>query len=487
MTLETPPEVAARDLLPHACMRALSPAPLRAGRTFADRFWSVTPWSEVDDLPEPERSIAIVRHAFAVLERVQVGNRWPGGVAGMLRDAQLDGDLAYASPEQLRGDPIGIRAVVFSVGVALFERLTGHHPFGAENDDERQVERIRRGEMGSGVNHFPRLAAGLRAVLVRAMWPVPEERWAHLGVMRERLAHFVDTAAGKPDLPGTVPAARFDPASRDVISDVVTFDRTLASQVDPLGPTLVAAIFRGPLVVRDVVVEIGPAVPAAAVPLPLQAPADSDPVAAPPQIPETASDADPTLTRPVAGPTPVSPAESAAAVPPRAASRRAPAGALVVIGGAIAGASMLAGFLLGRRHEPAAVAAKAVAAMSQVSPPPAVPPAAAPASPTPPPGPPAPPSAERPLTRQEAASTIASCFDPSRAVSFGLTLLVTPSGTIRKVFFDRAALVPDERRCIGERLRGASYRGMTGLVELHARVDASGPSLRAARPARKGR
>jgi len=74
-----------------------------------------------------------------------------------------------------------------------------------------------------------------------------------------------------------------------------------------------------------------------------------------------------------------------------------------------------------------------------------------------------------------------------RSSWFGLTLLVTPSGTIRKVFFDRAALVPDERRCIGERLRGASYRGMTGLVELHARVDASGPSLRAARPARKGR
>src|SRR5262249_46962938 len=145
-----------------------------------------------------------------------------------------EGDLSCASPEQIRGELPDIRSQVFSVAILLFERLTGHHPFGADNDIERQVQRIRRGEMGSGVNHFPRLAAGLRAVLVRAMWPVPEERWPDVGALRERLAAFIEMGSREPRLPGTL---EFPSAAIDLAPTRIELDRqvvTLTAQREPV-------------------------------------------------------------------------------------------------------------------------------------------------------------------------------------------------------------------------------------------------------------
>jgi len=148
----------------------------------AERFWSHSAGRESEDLPEPERSVAVVHNFLSALERLDV----PVLIA-MLRRAEIEGDLSYASPEQVRGDNLDARAIVFSLGVVLFERLTGRHPFGAENNRPRRVDRIRRGEMGSGVNSFPTIPSQIRAVLVRAMSPFAEERWADLRELRTQL------------------------------------------------------------------------------------------------------------------------------------------------------------------------------------------------------------------------------------------------------------------------------------------------------------
>jgi hypothetical protein len=172
-------------------------AETRAPETLAERFWSLARGMERDG--ESTEPIAVVAHVLAVLDALAAGQR--GGdltvntvsFLALLRQHEVQGDLLYASPEQARGEEVDERSLVFSVGVLLFEKLTGRHPFGAEGNPQR-VARIRRGEMASGVNYFPKVPAELRTVLVKAMGPFPEERYASLSELRGELEQYVDRA-----------------------------------------------------------------------------------------------------------------------------------------------------------------------------------------------------------------------------------------------------------------------------------------------------
>jgi len=49
---------------------------------------------------------------------------------------------AYASPEQVRGDEITYASDVYSLGVVLYESLTGHRPYRFKNYTQAEVERV---------------------------------------------------------------------------------------------------------------------------------------------------------------------------------------------------------------------------------------------------------------------------------------------------------------------------------------------------------
>ncbi len=183
--------------------------------TLAERFWSLAQAAErEDDSTEP---VAVVEHALRVLDQLDAGKVGDNLTArtlsflALLRQYEVKGDLLYASPEQARGEQLDERALVFSVGVLIFEKLTGRHPFGEVGNPER-LARIRRGEMASGVNYFPIVPPGLRTVLVKAMGPFPEERWSSLLEMRAQLERFVDQAKNPQDYSGPTRAARPLPA-----------------------------------------------------------------------------------------------------------------------------------------------------------------------------------------------------------------------------------------------------------------------------------
>jgi hypothetical protein len=170
---------------------------IKSPETLAERFWSLARGMEgMTDSTEP---VAVVEHVLAVLDALDAGKVGADLSAGtvnfltLLRQREVQGDLLYASPEQARGEPVDERSLVFSVGVLLFEKLTGRHPFGAEGNPQR-LARIQRGEMASGVNYFPRVPAELRAVLLKAMGPFPEERWNTLADLRLQLRAFVGYA-----------------------------------------------------------------------------------------------------------------------------------------------------------------------------------------------------------------------------------------------------------------------------------------------------
>ncbi|MFB0555784.1 MAG: protein kinase [Phycisphaerae bacterium] len=99
------------------------------------------------------------------------------------------GTPAYASPEQLRGDTLDVRADIYSVGATLFTLLTDRAPF--EGDNAMQV-------VANAVNQKPKpltelrqdVPFGLERVVARCLAKEPDRRYADYTALRNALLSF---------------------------------------------------------------------------------------------------------------------------------------------------------------------------------------------------------------------------------------------------------------------------------------------------------
>ena len=138
------------------------------------------------ELRDPE---AVARHAVASIRCLQsdTGGADSQALAFLMR---LEHDPHYASPEQSRGGDKTSRSLVYSIGVLLFERLTGHHPF-VESFSPLQAAIMRDAAAARGTNTLCHVPARLREVLNRAMSPFPADRYADVTELCDALDQYV--------------------------------------------------------------------------------------------------------------------------------------------------------------------------------------------------------------------------------------------------------------------------------------------------------
>lgn len=104
---------------------------------------------------------------------------------------------AYASPEQIRNEPITTSSDTYSLGVVLYELLTGTRPYHLEGKkiDEmiRTIESLRP-DLPSRVAHqgASQLKGDLDNVLLTALSPEPERRYSSVEQFSNDIRRFLD-------------------------------------------------------------------------------------------------------------------------------------------------------------------------------------------------------------------------------------------------------------------------------------------------------
>ncbi len=104
----------------------------------------------------------------------------------------VKGKFSYLSPEGASGLEVDARADVFSVGILLFELLTGQRLFYGEND-YHTVELVREAEVPRITSINPQVPQDMERILDRALAKDPAERYQRASEMSEELTKLLFT------------------------------------------------------------------------------------------------------------------------------------------------------------------------------------------------------------------------------------------------------------------------------------------------------
>jgi serine/threonine protein kinase len=107
------------------------------------------------------------------------------------QDGKVVGTPAYMSPEQARGEIVGVRSDIFSLGVVAFELLAGRRPFEGTSYSE-VVDNIQRHEPPPISSFNPMIEAPFDHLVARMLRKRQEERYAHVAEIVMDLEGLMD-------------------------------------------------------------------------------------------------------------------------------------------------------------------------------------------------------------------------------------------------------------------------------------------------------
>ena len=117
-------------------------------------------------------------------------------ISTLARDVRADavpegfeGTPQFAAPEQLRGEPLDVRADIYAVGATLYYLLTGRPPFD-DRDLRELVTRVTHEPPASPRTLRPAISAGLASVVLQCLEKSPEQRPASYAALAEALRPY---------------------------------------------------------------------------------------------------------------------------------------------------------------------------------------------------------------------------------------------------------------------------------------------------------
>lgn len=121
--------------------------------------------------------------------------------SGVTGTGQFVGTLDYAAPEQFKGGSADARTDVYSLGCVLYECLTGHPPFGAENNAGLMYAHLQEPPPAVTANRAD-LPKEIDAVVTKAMAKEPSARHQTAGALVDEAARALGLGRPSPSAEG---------------------------------------------------------------------------------------------------------------------------------------------------------------------------------------------------------------------------------------------------------------------------------------------
>jgi len=160
------------------------------------------------------------------------------------------GSPHYVSPEQASGRPIGAPSDVYSLGVVLYELLTGRRPFEKDNVTALAIAHVEE-EPEPPSAHKPELPASVDEFVLTCLAKEPAARFpdgAAMAAALDRLGTDGATAAFAPAAAATSAATIMAAAATEDADDIVEEPRAARNGRRVASVALLAALFLGLLV-----------------------------------------------------------------------------------------------------------------------------------------------------------------------------------------------------------------------------------------------
>jgi eukaryotic-like serine/threonine-protein kinase len=126
------------------------------------------------------------------IKLIDFGIAKAAGKASKTQAGILKGKFGYMSPEQVRGLPIDRRSDIFSVGIVLYELLTGERLFMGESDFST-LEKVRNVEILAPSSYNKSIPEELERIALKALAKDPEDRYQNAIDLHDDLQAFLYT------------------------------------------------------------------------------------------------------------------------------------------------------------------------------------------------------------------------------------------------------------------------------------------------------
>ncbi len=171
-------------------------------------------------------------------------------------EPRIVGNPSYASPEQLRGDPVGIAGDLYQVGGLLHTALVGEPPFVRARTDDTVRAHLAAAPPTVSVR-VPGVPAALDRVVARALLKHPDDRFATATEMRTALLAATAGPQRSAVTPGR-PASSTPPAATRVLAAGVVDQPVRAARTAGASPVLWALLSGAAVLIAALVFALVP-------------------------------------------------------------------------------------------------------------------------------------------------------------------------------------------------------------------------------------